>query len=124
MQSMMSANPSTGHQSVIQGTSSMNVNQQVSPGSNQLLYTATIYTQDMSAAIQNNPQQHQQLMSMHNRQQQNENSAQAMMSDLNPFISGGMNMNQSMMPPPGDSNDKESYKVGKQNRGYLKAQLP
>lgn len=104
----------------------MNVNQQVSPGTNQLLYTATIYTQDMSNAAQNNQQQ-QQLMSMHelNRQHQNENSGQAMMSDLNPFISGGMNMNQQQqMPPPIDSNDKEAYKAGKLNRGYLKAQLP
>ena len=124
MQSMMTTNPSTGHQSVIQGTSSMNVNQQVIPGLNQLLYTATIYTQDMSTSTQNNQQQ---LMAMHehNRLQQNANSTQAMVSDLNPFISGEMNMNQQQaMPPPSDSNDKEGYKVGKLNRGYMKAQLP
>lgn len=125
MQSMLGTNPSTGHQSVIQGTSSMNVNQQVSPGTNQLLYTATIYTQDMSNAAQSNQQQ-QQMMAMHehNRQQQNESSGQALMSDLNPFISGGMNMNQQSMVQSVDSSDKEAYKNAKFNRGYMKAQLP
>ena len=90
-------------------------------------YTATIYTQPMSNVTQNNQQQ---MLSMHQNRQQNESSAQAMLSDLNPFISGGLVMNQQtqqatdqMMSSPNDSDEKEAYK-GKFNRGYLRTQLP
>lgn len=130
MQDMMSANSSTSQQSVIQGTVPMRGNQQAD--SNSLLYTATIYSQDMSAVSHNNQQQQQQqMMAMHqNRQQQNESSNQAMMSDLNPFISGGLGMTQQQvqqaaeqMMPQNDSEDKEAYK-GKYLRGYSRAQLP
>lgn len=121
MQGMMTAN-SSAQQSVIQDTAQMNVNQQCSPNSNSLLYTATIYTQDMSAVSQNNQQQ---MMAMHqNRQQQSE--PQAMMSDLNPFISGGMQMSQQQANDQmmsNDADDKEGYKA-KYSRGYLRTQLP
>jgi hypothetical protein len=125
MQAMMTANSSAAQQSVIQGTSPMNVNQQSSANPNALLYTATIYSQDMS---QNNQQQ--QMMSMQQNRQQTNDSAQAMMTDLNPFISGGMGMSQQqaqqtseqMMASQADDDDKEAYK-GKFSRGYLR-QLP
>lgn len=131
MQDIMNANSSNSQQSVIQGTVPMRVNQQGQPGSNSLLYTATIYSQDMSAVPQNNQQQQQQqMMAMHqNRQQQNDSSNQAMMSDLNPFISGGLAMNQhqsqqaEQMMQQNDSEDKEAYK-GKYSRGYSRPQLP
>lgn len=125
MQSMMTTSVPIVQQSVIQGTA-----QQGSNNSNSLLYTATIYSQDMSAMNQNNQQQ--QMMSMHqNRQQQNEPSSQAMMSDLNPFISGGIGMSQQqvqqaqeqMMAQQNDADDKEGYK-GKYPRGFLRTQLP
>lgn len=125
MQDMMIVNTSTAQQSVIQGTAP-NVHQQGSSSTNQLLYTAPIYSQDMSALSQNNQQQ---MLAMHqqNRQQQNESSSQAMMSDLNPFISGGMMNQQSqqaseqMMSSSENSDEKEAYK---RSRGYLRAQLP
>lgn len=116
-------------QSVIQGGMPMNVNQHGSPSRNSLQYTATIYSQDMAAANQNS---HQQMLSMQqNRQQQNEQSAQAMTSDLNPFISGGMIMggqqqaqqsNDQMMSSSTDD-DKEGYKA-KYSRLYSRPQLP
>ena len=115
MQDMMTNTSSAAQQSVIQGTTPMNA------------YTATIYTQPMSNVTQNNQQQ---MLSMHQNRQQNESSAQAMLSDLNPFISGGLVMNQQtqqatdqMMSSPNDSDEKEAYK-GKFNRGYLRTQLP
>lgn len=123
IQNMMTTNVPNTQQSVIQGTA-----QQGSNSSNSLLYTATIYSQDMSAMNQNNQQQ--QMMSMHqNRQQQNESSSQAMMSDLNPFISGGMSQQQvqqaqeQMMVQQNDVDDKEGYK-GKYSRGFIRTQLP
>lgn len=116
-----SANSSTAQQSVIHGTTPMSVNQQGS-GVNSLLYTATIYSQDMSQA-------NQQMMAMRQQQQQNDSSQQAMMSDMNPFISGGMGMGQQQSHQSNDQmggegdDDKESYK-GKYSREYLKTQLP
>lgn len=116
-----SSNSSTAQQSVIHGTTPMSVNQQGS-GVNSLLYTATIYSQDMSQA-------NQQMMAMRQQQQQNESSQQAMMSDMNPFISGEMSMGQQQSQQSNDQmggdgeDDKESYK-GKYSRGYLKTQLP
>lgn len=115
------SNSSTAQQSVIHGTTPMSGNQQGS-GVNSLLYTATIYSQDMSQA-------NQQMMAMRQQQQQNESSQQAMMSDMNPFISGGMGMGQQQSQQSNDQmggegeDDKESYK-GKYSRGYLKTQLP
>lgn len=130
MQDLMS-NSSTAQQSVIQGTVPMRGNQQGQPGPNSLLYTATIYSQDMSVESLNNQQQ--QMMAMHQnrqQQQQNDSSNQAMMSDLNPFISGGLGMSQQQaqqaseqMMPQNDSEDKEGYK-GKYSRGYSRPQLP
>lgn len=126
MQDMMNANSSAAQQSVIQGTTPMSLNQ--SSGTNSLLYTATIFSQDMSAVAQNNQQQQQQqMMSMlQNRQQPNE-SAQAMMSDLNPFISGEMSMNQQQsseqMMSQAEADEKEAFK-GKFSRGYSRPQLP
>lgn len=130
MQDMMTANSSSAQQSVIQGTAAMNVNHQSSSSTNPLLYTATGFTQDMSSVSQNNQQQ---MMAMHQnrqqqqQQQQNESSSQAMMSDLNPFISDGMMNQQShqqsdqMMTSNETSADKEAYK---RSRGYLRTQLP
>lgn len=119
----------SGAQSVIQGGMPMSVSQHDSPSRNSLQYTATIYSQDMNAASQNN---HQQMLSMHqNRQQQNEQSAQAMMSDVNPFISGGIGMGgQQQAQHSGDlmmnsstDDDKEGYKA-KYSRLYSRPQLP
>lgn len=124
MQGMMTQ-VSGAQQSVIQG--GMPMNQHDSPSRNSLQYTATIYSQDMTAANQNS---HQQMLSMHqNRQQQNEQSAQAMMSDLNPFISGGMNMGQQQAQQSGEQmssstdDNKEGYKE-KYSRLYSRPQLP
>lgn len=124
MQDLMTANSSTSQQSVIQGTSSMN--QQGPSNSNSLLYTATIYTQDMSSMSQNNQQQ--QMMSMHQNHQQPNETSQAMMSDLNPFISGSMGMNQQqqteqLMTSQADSDNKGDYK-GKFSRSFARNQLP
>lgn len=131
MQDMMTQ-VSGAQQSVIQGGMPMNVNQHDSPSRNSLQYTATIYSQDMTAGNQNSQQQQQQMLAMHqNRQQQNEQSTQAMMSDLNPFISGGMGMggqqqaqqsSDQMMNSSADD-DKEGYKA-KYSRLYSKPQLP
>lgn len=130
MQDMMTANSSTPQQSVIQGTSPMN--QHGPSNQNSLLYTATIYAQDMSAMSQNNQQQQQQqMMSMHQNRQQSNESSQAMMSDLNPFISGSIGMNQQqqtqqsseqMMNTQADADSKD-YKA-KFSRGCLRNQLP
>lgn len=128
MQDMMTQ-VSGAQQSVIQGGMPMNVSQNDSQSRNPLQYTATIYSQDMTAANQNS---HQQMLSMHqNRQQQNEQSTQAMMSDLNPFISGGMSMGgQQQAQQSGDQmmnsstdDDKEGYKA-KYSRLYSRPQLP
>lgn len=128
MQDMMTQ-VSGAQQSVIQGTLPMNVNQHDSPSRNSLQYTATIYSQDMTAGNQNSQQQ---MLSMHqSRQQQNEQSTQAMMSDMNPFISGGMGMggqqqsqqsSDQMMNARADD-DKEEYKE-KYSRLYSRPQLP
>lgn len=126
MQDIMTVNSSNAQQSVIQGANPMR--QQAQPGTNSLLYTATIYSQDMSVASHNNQQQ--QMMSMQqNRQQQNESSNQAMMSDLNPFISGSLGIRQQQaqvseqMMPQNDLEDKDGYK-NKYSRGYSRPQLP
>lgn len=124
------SNSSTVQQSVIQGTTPMSVHQQGSSGTNTLLYSAANYTQDMSQNSQNNQQQ-MMAMSQNRQQQSNESSSQAMMSDLNPFISGGMTMNQQqsqqaneqMISSSGDTDDKEAYKT-KFSRGYSRPQLP
>lgn len=131
MQDMMTANSSTPQQSVIQGTSPMN--QHGPSNQNSLLYTATIYAQDMSAMSQNNQQQNnqqqqQQMMSMHQNRQQSNESSQAMMSDLNPFISGSIGMNQQQQSPEQMMNaqadaDSKDYKA-KFSRGCLRNQLP
>lgn len=69
------------------------------------------------------------MMSMHqNRLQQANEACQAMMSDVNPFMSG-MNQQQSqqaseqMMAEQAESDDKEGYK-GKYSRGLSRTQLP
>lgn len=121
MQSMMATNVMNTQQSAIQG------NTQGQSSTNPLLYTATIFSQDMSSVNQNNQQQ---MMSMHqNRQQQND--SQAMISDLNPFISGGIGMSQQqvqqvqeqMLAEQNDAEDKEVFK-GKYSRGFSRTQLP
>lgn len=130
MQDMMTANSSAPQQSVIQGTSPMN--QHGPSNQNSLLYTATIYAQDMSAMSQNNNQQQQQMMSMHQNRQQSNESSQAMMSDLNPFISGSIGMNQQQQQTQQSSEqmmsaqaeaDSKDFK-GKFSRGCLRNQLP
>lgn len=133
MQEMMSQ-VSGAQQSVIQGGMPMNVSQHDSTSRNSLQYTATIYSQDMTAANQNS---HQQMLSMHqNRQQQNEQSAQAMISDLNPFISGGMSMggqqqaqqSSDQMMSSSNDDDKEGWRrpddKAKYSRLYSRPQLP
>lgn len=134
MQDMMTQ-VSGAQQSVIQGGMPMNVSQHDSPSRSSLQYTATIYSQDMTAANQNS---HQQMLSMHQnrQQQQNEQSTQAMMSDLNPFISGGMSMggqqqvqqsSDQMMNSSADD-DKEGWRrpddKAKYSRLYSRPQLP
>ena len=121
MQDMMTATSSNNHvqQSVIQNTGPMNLNHQPT-STNSLLYTASIYSQDLSQ--QHNQQQ--QMMSMHqNHQQQPNESSQAMMSDLNPFLSGGGMNSQTQQPmeAQAESDEKDGRKF---SRGYLKAQLP
>lgn len=113
MQDMMTATSSSAQQSVIQGTTPMNLNhQQQGPSStNSLLYTATIYSQDMS----HNNQHQQQMMAMQQNRQQS-NDSQAMISDLNPFLSDGMN-HQSSQNESGD--DKDSYKAKLSRGNYL-----
>jgi hypothetical protein len=115
----------------------MNIDQQdLSSVGNSLLFTATIYTQDMSQA--NNAQQN--LMSIQNRQQQqNTNeSSQILMSDLNPFMGGtGMDLATQQQTQQASSSSssssgnsmmnsvdeaKDSYR-GKFSRSW-KAQLP
>lgn len=117
---MMSANSSAVPQSSAQGSTQMSTNQQGSSSANSLLYTGTIYTQDMSAIAQNNQQQ---MMQMHQNRLQSNESSQAMMSDLNPFISGAMGMDQQQQAQQSAESEKEAYK-GKCSRGYLRAQLP
>lgn len=130
MQDMITANAPTSHQSVIQGAVPMS--QHGSSNTNSLLYTATIYTQDMSSMPQNNQQQQQQMMSMHQNRQQSNESSQAMLTDLNPFISGSMGMNQQqqaqqspehMMNAQADADNTGDYK-GKFSRSCLRNQLP
>jgi hypothetical protein len=116
MQDMMTANSSTAQQSVIQG-----VNQAGPSNTHPLLYTTTIYSQDMS---QQNQQQ--QMMSMHQNRQQQSNEPVQMITDLNPFMTGDMNMNQQsqeeqMMSQSTNTDEKEAYK-SKFSRGYR--QLP
>lgn len=127
MQDIMTSNSSNAQQSVIRGAMPMNVNQQGSPNQHTLQYTATIYTQDMSAMSQNNQQQ---MMSMQQNRQQPNESSQAMMSDMNPFISGGLAMNQQqqsqqseqMIAAQAEADEKEAYK-NKYSRNF-RSQLP
>lgn len=115
MQDMMTATSSTAQQSVIQGATPMNLNhqQQGSSSTNSLLYTATIYSQDMS---QSNQQQQQMMSMQQNRQQSND--SQAMISDLNPFLSDGMNHHhQQSQNEAGD--DKDAYKAKLSRGNYL-----
>jgi hypothetical protein len=123
MQDIMSANPAS-QQSVIQAnSSSMNMDRAGSSNSNnQLLFTATIFTQDMSQSGSGG----QQMMS-----QSNESSS--MMNELDSYMSANeMNMshqaqqapsNEQLMAPPTDPDVKDSYK-GKFSRVHWKAQLP
>lgn len=123
MQDIISSNPTAQQQSVIQ-SNTMNIDQQQATTSNQLLFTATIFSQDMS---ENGGNSHQQVMTLQNPQITNDSSS--MMADLNTFMgSQGLNMNQSssneqMMAPPNDSDIKDSYK-GKFSRMHWKTQLP
>ncbi|CRK93053.1 CLUMA_CG006597, isoform A [Clunio marinus] len=130
MQDIMTTNSSNVQQSVIQGTSALNLNQhQNSANANPLLFTATIYSQDMS---QSNQQQQQEIIQMQqNRQQINESSSQRMITNLVPFISGDITMNvqaqqstsEQMITQSVDVDEKEAFK-GKYPRGYLRNQLP
>jgi hypothetical protein len=118
MQDIMNSN-SAAQQSVIQ-TISTPMNQQSSSSGNQLMFTATIFTQDMSQAGGSSGAQ--QVLS-----QANESSS--MMSDLSSFMSNEMEMsqqassNEQMMAPPLEVDDKDSFK-GKHQRVHWKAQLP
>lgn len=106
----------------------MNLNQpQNASNANSLLFTATIFTQDLSQNANN-----QQGMSMQNRQTTttNDTASQAMMNDLNPFLSGTIEIaqpsNEQMMASasPTELDDKDMYK-GKFSRiSQFKAQLP
>lgn len=117
MQDIMSAN-TPAQQSVIQNnSSSMNVDQrqddQVS-NNNQLLFTATIFAA---------PANDQQSMS-------NNSNAQALMNDLNPFLTGSINItqqgpnNEQLMSPSSENEDKDSYKGKFSRMSQWKAQLP
>jgi MAX-like protein X len=112
MQGMMTS--STAQQSVIQDRTPMNLNhQQQGPSStNSLLYTATIYAQELSQS----QQQQQQMMAMHQNRQSN--NSQSMISDLNPFLSDVMNQNH--QSSQGESADaKEAYKEKLSRGNYL-----
>lgn len=127
MQDIISSHPTAQQHSVIQ-SNTMNLDQQQDSTSNQLLFTATIFTQDMS---QNNNTQ-QQVLSIQNNQIHDRESV-TMMSDLNPFMGGtGIDISQSqhahsneqMMAPPSENDEKDSYK-GKFSRVLQwKSQLP
>ncbi|KAL7027841.1 hypothetical protein ACKWTF_005617 [Chironomus riparius] len=128
MQDIISSHPTAQQHSVIQ-SNTMNLDQQQDSTSNQLLFTATIFTQDMSQS--NNTQQH--VLSLQNNQIHDRESIR-MMTDLNPFMGGtGIDISraqqaqsneQQMMAPPSDHDDKDSYK-GKFSRVLQwKSQLP
>lgn len=126
MQDIISSHPTAQQHSVIQ-TNTMNLDQQQDSTSNQLLFTATIFTQDMSQS--NNAQQ--QILSLQNNQIHDRESV-TMMSGLNPFMGTGIDISQSqqaqsneqMMAPPTETDEKDSYK-GKFSRVLQwKAQLP
>ncbi|KAG5682669.1 hypothetical protein PVAND_012007 [Polypedilum vanderplanki] len=123
MQDIMNSNSST-QQSVIQqaNSSQMNVDQQGTSNNGQLLFTATIFTQDMSQSGGGN----QQIMSQNN-------DSSSIMSELNSFINANdMDMshqaqqapnNEHLMAPPTEPDVKDAYK-GKFSRNNWKAQLP
>ena len=125
MQDIISSHPTAQQHSVIQ-SNTMNLDQQQDSTSNQLLFTATIFTQDMSQS--NNTQQ--QILSLQNNQIHDRES---LMTDLNPFMGGtGIDIsqaqqaqsNEQMMAPPSDPDEKDSYK-GKFSRVLQwKSQLP
>lgn len=123
MQDMMTntSSPAQGHQSVIQGSPLMNVDQHGPSAQTQHLYTATIYTQDLSMS-----------QNMNHQQISNE-PQQMMMSDLNPFLSGALGMGQSQQNSQtleqqqqmmSESDVESKDPKGKYSRGVLKAQLP
>lgn len=121
----MSANSST-QQGVIQAnTTPMNVDQsQDASGANSMLFTATIFTQDLSQNANNG-------MSMQQARQSIAPTSQAMMSDLNPFLSGGMDLahqqssnDRMMAPPSSEADDKDTYKGKFSRMSQWKAQLP
>lgn len=124
MQDMMSP----AQQGVIHNNRNAMNQPQNASNANSLLFTATIFTQDLSQNANN-----QQGMSMQNRQSSttaDTASQQAMMNDLNPFLSGGIEIAQPssnqerMMPSPTELDEKDLYK-GKFSRiSQFKAQLP
>ncbi|XP_070492951.1 carbohydrate-responsive element-binding protein isoform X2 [Chironomus tepperi] len=129
MQDIISSHPTAQQHSVIQ-SNTMNLDQQQDSTSNQLLFTATIFTQDMS---QSNNNTQQQVLSLQNNNQIHNRESITMMTDLNPFMGGtGIDIsqaqqtqsNEQMMAPPTDSDEKDSYK-GKFSRVLQwKSQLP
>lgn len=124
MQDIISSNPTAQQQSVIQ-SNTMNMEQQQDTTSSQLLFTATIFSQDMSQS--GNAAQQQQVMTLQNPQISNDSSS--MIAELNTFMDNqGLNMSQAqtaeqMMAQPSESDDKDSYK-GKFSRMHWKTQLP
>ena len=90
---------------------------------NSLLYTATIY------AAPTNNMNNSQVLSMSNSQVNDSNSQATMMTDLNPFLSGSIDITQQaptvkqLLSHPTESEVKDSYK-GKFSRMSWKAQLP
>lgn len=123
----MSAN-AAAQQSVIQSNSaSMSVEQddQVS-SNNSLMFTATIF------AAPNMSQRGDQ-MSMQQNRRANDSNSQAMMSDLNPFLTGSIDITQQgqqgpsveeLLSPSSENEAKDSYKGKFSRMSQWKAQLP
>lgn len=130
MQDIMSANQQA-QQSVLQSNSTpMNVDQQQNDqvsNNNQLLFTATIFAApNMSQATE------QQVMAMQ-QNRTNDSNSQALMSDLNPFLTGSIDITQQvqqassveqLLSPSSENDDKDTYKGKFSRMSQWKAQLP
>lgn len=129
MQDIMSANQQA-QQRVIQSNTAMNVDQQQNDqvsNNNQLMFTATIFAApNMSQASE------QQVMAMQ-QNRANDSNSQTLMSDLNPFLTGTIDITQQvqstptveqLLSPSTEDDDKDTYKGKFSRMSQWKAQLP
>lgn len=103
----------------------MNVNQQrdgQGTSNNALMFTATIFAAPTMSQSSD--------LSMQQSRQSNDSNSQALMSDLNPFLSGSIDITQQtpsveqLMSPSAEDESKDTYKGKFSRMSQWKAQLP